>query len=154
MNILDNLREDLELRPEDMYSGSGGPLASPVSEDDLRALLEQFPDTPQEYLDLLKIHDGITFIEKNPGGTRADVLAISVFSAFNAVHTMTQWYPFLITQMPGCFFFANDGGDEAYLLGTHDGRSGIYSVGLAYADWEGATYLGESLSALLVRSVV
>jgi len=147
--LLEHLRPDLELRQEDMYSGRNTPLAPPVSPQDLHDLLEIFPDAPREYIGLLQVHDGITFIEKNPGGVENDVLVMSIFSAFNALHTMTEWYPFLTEQMPNCFFFANDGGDEGYLFGHHVGRTGIYRVGLAYAEWEGATYLAPSLFALL-----
>ncbi|MGY2892522.1 hypothetical protein [Deinococcus sp. UYEF24] len=150
MNILTSLHPDIEVLPDNTYSSIGAPFAAPVSSDDEQQLLQRFPEAPLEYLELINIYDGMTFIEKDPDDTKHGVLVMSIFSALDALYTMTEWHPFLITQMPGCFFFARDSGD-GYLFGSKDGQYGVYRVSLAYAEWEGATYLGESLRAVLIE---
>ena len=132
-----------------MYSGKGTPLASPVDHDDLEQLLERFPDTPQEYIDLIKIHDGITFIKEKSDEVTDEGLILSVYSAINALFIMTEWHPELMEDIPGCFFFASDGGDYGYLFGKHDGRGGIYRIGLSSPFWEHADYLGDSIYDIL-----
>ncbi len=61
---------------------------------------------------------------------------------------MTDYFPWMITDMPGCFFFGSDG-DIMYFTDKHDGRYGVYKVEAAGPCWEDAVFVGNSIKSVL-----
>ena len=142
MSILSNLHPKLALFP---FASQNKIFSPPVAVDDLKDLTDQFPNTPTEFIDILETHDGVII-----GGEGAlKSIEIVIFSATDALLTMTEWYPWLTEDMPDCFFFGRDG-DDVYLYGMNNNKYGIYKVGFAGPDWEWAEYIGNSLASILI----
>ena len=140
MSILDELYPTLTLYPSNQRPGSAS--EAPASEEEIRFLLEHFPDAPTDYIEIVSVHNGCII-----GGKTAS-LYIWIYEIGTAYGTMKEWYSFLLKDMPDCFFFGQDG-DDIYLYGSHEGKTGVYRVAIAGPDWQYATYFASSIRALL-----
>lgn len=140
MSILDSLYPALTLYPSNQRPGSAH--ESPASEEEIRFLLAEFPNAPADYIEIVSVHNGCII-----GGETAS-LDIWIYEISTAYGAMKDWYSFLLEEMPDCFFF-EQAGDDIYLYGSHEGKTGVYKVAIAAPDWRYATYFAPSIRALL-----
>ncbi|ULH14013.1 hypothetical protein MF271_00600 (plasmid) [Deinococcus sp. KNUC1210] len=140
MPILDELYPILTLYPSNPRPGSAH--ESPASEEEIRFLLEEFPNAPADYIEIVSVHNGCII-----GGEMAS-LYIWMYETSTAYGTMKDWYSFLLEEMPDCFYFGQDG-DDIYLYGSHEGKTGVYKVAIAGSDWRYDPYFAPSIRALL-----
>ncbi|WP_135228332.1 hypothetical protein [Deinococcus fonticola] len=141
--ILDSLHPDLRIAWEKMGSYVG-----PASAEELEKLLKYFPDPPAEYLELIQRYKDLQIESKE--GTR-EYIYFSLLSPLDVVSWL-EWYSWLQVELPGSFFFAQDG-DMAYFIGENEGREGVYHVQISAPDWTYADYIAPSIRAWLCDGV-
>ncbi|WP_189093512.1 SMI1/KNR4 family protein [Deinococcus ruber] len=146
MTILDSLHHKMKILPVDTYDPSAT-MQPPAKPEQIEKPLEHFPNVPRDYLELIRLHNGMTFMYNIPGSI---LFIMRILSVEDAIDMMLDWHPYLIENMPNTFFFGQDG-DEVYLYGTNNGKYGVYRVGIADGEWDGAEYIGKSLASILVE---
>lgn len=143
MGILDNLHPNLQFF-------IGNPkikkLSSPVSQGDLEELLSQFPNTPPDFIEIIKIHDGVII----GGNGLLEHFELTVFSAEEAILVPTQWYKLLPVLLPNVFFFAQNGDYVFFFSEDEDSKKmGVFKVEFGASDWSEVEYMGHSIEAVL-----